>query len=223
MDSVIVANAPDLDISPYLPRIQATDLLIAADGGARPLLHAGILPHIVIGDLDSLAPTDIAALIHHGVELQRFPRAKDETDLELALLHAAARGATSIDILGALGGRWDHTMSNVALLALPELLGRHVRLIAERQTLFLVRDHAQLTGHTGDTISLIPLTPQVCGITTQGLRYPLTDATLHYERARGVSNILLHPPGSVSLRTGLLLIVQHDDGGAYQHTPTYPP
>ncbi|MFL5806300.1 MAG: thiamine diphosphokinase, partial [Roseiflexaceae bacterium] len=139
---VIVANAPDLDAAPYAAQIRAADLLIAADGGARPLLRLGAPPRLVIGDLDSLDAASQAELAALGIELRRFPRAKDETDLELALLQAAERGAAAIDILGALGGRWDHTLANVALLALPALCGRRVRLLADRQELFLVRDTA---------------------------------------------------------------------------------
>jgi thiamine pyrophosphokinase len=213
---VIVANAPNLDAAPYDALIRAADLLIAADGGALPLLRLDRLPRLVIGDLDSLDSASQATLLERGVELRRFPREKDETDLELALAHAAASGATTIDILGALGGRWDHTLANVALLALTELRGRRVRLLDARQELFLVHDSAALEGQAGDTVSLLPLTPTARGVTTHGLLYPLQDATLHYERARGISNVLLEPPGRVSLRDGLLLVVHHDDGGAYQ-------
>jgi thiamine pyrophosphokinase len=213
---VIVANAPNLDAAPYEALIRAADLLIAADGGALPLLRLDRLPRLVIGDLDSLDSASQATLLERGVELRRFPREKDETDLELALAHAATSGATTIDILGALGGRWDHTLANVALLGLTELRGRRVRLLDARQELFLVRDSAALEGQAGDTVSLLPLTPTARGVTTHGLLYPLQDATLHYERARGVSNVLLEPPGRVSLRDGLLLVVHHDDGGAYQ-------
>jgi thiamine pyrophosphokinase len=216
MYTVIVANAPNLDAAPYAEQIRAADLLIAADGGALPLLRLGLLPHIVIGDLDSLDAPSEAALVERGVELRRFSRDKDETDLELALLHAAERGADTIDILGALGGRWDHTLANVALLAHPALLGRQVRLLADRQELFLVRDSAVIAGAVGDTVSLLPLAGAAHGVTTRGLLYPLEDATLSYERARGVSNVLLEPPGNVALREGLLLVVHHDDGGAYQ-------
>ena len=209
MSAVIVASAPELEIAPYREHIRAADLLIAADGGALPLLRAGIVPHVAIGDMDSIGAAGLAELEAHGVAPQRFPRDKDETDLELALLYAAAAGATAIDILGALGGRWDHTLANVALLALPELRGRGARLLADRQTLFLVRDSATLEGQPGDTVSLLPLAGDAHGVTTRGLRYPLEDATLSYERARGVSNVLLDPPGRVSLRDGLLLVVQH--------------
>ncbi|MEO7913148.1 MAG: thiamine diphosphokinase [Roseiflexaceae bacterium] len=209
MYSVIVASAPQLDIAPYREHIRAADLLIAADGGALPLLRAGSVPHVAIGDMDSIDAAGLAELEAQGVVIQRFPREKDETDLELALLYAAAAGATAVDILGALGGRWDHTLANVALLALPELRMRRARLLADGQTLFLVRDAATLEGQAGDTVSLLPLAGNAHGVTTSGLRYPLDDATLGYERARGVSNVLLDPPGHVSLREGLLLVVQH--------------
>jgi thiamine pyrophosphokinase len=213
---VIVANAPDLDAAPYLAQLRAADVLVAADGGALPLLRLGLAPELVIGDLDSLDADSQAELQAQGVELRRYPRAKNETDLELALLAAAERGASSIDILGGLGGRWDHTLANVALLALPELRGRHTRLLADRQQLFLVRDAAAIEGRIGDTVSLLPLTHAAGGVTTRGLLYPLDDATLRYEQARGISNVLIDPPGHVSLRDGLLLVVHHDDGGAHQ-------
>jgi thiamine pyrophosphokinase len=216
MYMVIVANAPDLDASPYLAQIDAAEALIAADGGALPLMRLGRWPQLVIGDLDSLDAASQAALLAQGVELRRYPRAKDETDLELALLYAAERGASSIDIIGALGGRWDHTLANVALLALPALRGRRARLLADAQELFLVRDSAAIEGRHGDTISLLPLTPEARGVTTRGLLYPLDDATLRYEQARGISNVLIAPPGHVSLSDGLLLVVHHDDGGAHQ-------
>jgi thiamine pyrophosphokinase len=221
MYAVIVANAPDLDAGPYAALLGAADLLIAADGGALPLLRLGLLPQLVIGDLDSLDGASAAQLVERGVELRRFPRAKDETDLELALLHAVACDAHVIDILGALGGRWDHTLANVALLALPELRGRRVRLLADRQELFLAHDEVAITGRVGDTVSLLPLTPEVRGVTTRGLLYPLEQATLGYERARGISNVLLAPPGSVTVREGLLLVVHHDDEGAYQWRAAY--
>ena len=219
MDCVIVANAPDLDLGPYLDLLRRAELLIAADGGALALLRAGLLPQVVVGDLDSLDLASQQLLAEQGVELRRFARAKDETDFELALLLAAEQGAQSIDVLGALGGRWDHTLANVALLAHPALLGRRVRLLDTRQALYLVRDTATLSGRRGDTISLIPLGGEARGVSTSGLLYPLQDAVLRFDQARGISNVLLEPPARVQVREGLLLVVQHDDG-AYQWNTT---
>lgn len=222
MYAVIVANAPDLDAAPYLDLIRRADMLVAADGGARPLMRLGLRPQLVIGDLDSLDAASQAELLAQGVELRRLPREKDETDLELALLHAAAHGADAVDILGALGGRWDHTLANIGLLGLPALRGSRVRILADGQELFLVRGAAPIEGRHGDTVSLVPLSGDAQGVTTRGLLYPLEEATLHYEQARGISNVLIDPPGHVALRAGLLLVVHHDDEGRNQWRPPEP-
>lgn len=216
MRAVIVANAPELDIRPYIQLVQTADVVIAADGGALPLLRFGVLPTLVIGDLDSLDAESEAELVRRGVELRRFPREKDETDFELALVVAAEHGATEIDVLGALGGRWDHTLANVWLLAHPALVGRSTRLLADKQTLFLVRTVAAMSGHVGDTVSLLPLTPEVNGVTTTGLLYVLEGATMRADQARGVSNVLLAEQAEVRIDAGLLIVVHHDDNGAHQ-------
>lgn len=207
MHIVIVANAPDFDAAPFQTLLHAADLVVAADGGGNALQRVGVAPHVVVGDLDSLHNDVLAWLTRMHTEWHRHPAAKDETDLELALLLATQRGATHISVLGAFGGRWDQTLANVALLALPELVGRDVRLRDVTQQAFLVRDRATLSGRVGDTISLLPLSGAVHGVTTAGLHYPLHEATLYFERARGVSNVLTEEQGAVTLREGLLLVV----------------
>jgi thiamine pyrophosphokinase len=207
---VIVANAP-VNADARLPQIAATaDYIIAADGGAQSLAAAGIVPHLLIGDLDSLSDSHVDWLIAQGVEVQRYAREKDETDLELALLAAVARNASHIDLFCVLGGRWDHTVATIAMLCLPMLIGRTVRIFADGQTLAIVRDHILLDGPVTRTVSLIPLTPTVDGITTTGLAYPLERATLYFERSRGVSNVITHMPASVHVQSGILLVVQHE-------------
>lgn len=207
MHAVIVANAPDFDAAPFLARLRGADLLIAADGGGNALHAVGIAPHVAVGDLDSLLPAAEAAFVAAGAEIRRYPAAKDETDLELALLLAIERGAEQIDLLGALGGRWDMGLANVALLALPELAGRRVRLLDVNQEAFVVRDAATIDGAVGDTVSLLPLGGPAHGVTTRGLEYPLVGATLYFERTRGVSNVIVEPPAHVSLSDGMLLVV----------------
>ena len=208
MHAIIVANAPDFDATPFKVLLQTADLLIAADGGANALHAIGITPQVVVGDLDSLSDTALAWLEKSEVEIRRYPAEKDEIDLELAVLLAVERGARRISMLGTFGGRWDQTLANVALLALPELAGCDVRLVDERQQAFLVRSAADLPGQPGDTVSLLPLAGPAHGVTTRGLYYPLHEATLLYERTRGISNVLIEPPGHVILREGMLLVVQ---------------
>lgn len=207
MHTIIVANAPDFTAAPFRDVLARADLLIAADGGGNALDDAAMMPHVVIGDLDSLRPAVAEAFAAAGVTIVRHPPEKDETDLELALLYAVGRGAVTIDILGALGGRWDQGLSNVALLALPELAGRRARLLDERQEAYLARGATPIAGAAGETVSLLPIGGPARGITTQGLQYPLADAELSFERSRGVSNVIVAPPAHVTVREGLLLVV----------------
>ncbi len=189
-------------------------LVIAADGGARLALACGLTPHLVVGDMDSLSEEELADLRARGVAIQRVAAEKDETDLELALLAAAERGATWVRVLGAAGGRLDQTLANVLLLTLDALAGRDVRLVAGRQTLWLIGpgDHA-LDGAPDDTISLIPLGGDARGVRTEGLRYPLRGETLRFGPARGVSNIIAEAGARVALDEGTLVVV-HTPGRA---------
>ncbi|MFD3163578.1 thiamine diphosphokinase [Herpetosiphon sp. NSE202] len=204
MLAVILADAPQADIRSALPLLSSTDLLIAADGGARHALNHGVTPHVIIGDLDSIQPAMLEIMQARKVEILRFPAAKNETDLELALLLAVERGADQIRILAALGGRPDMHMANQLLLTHPSLIGRDVALLDGAWEVRLIRQHLEFQGKAGLRVSLLPL-GDVGGVRTEGLRYPLRDEDLPIGPARGVSNEFAAPNAQVSIRSGLLL------------------
>lgn len=188
--------------------------VIAADGGSRYAEALGLRVDAVVGDLDSLDEGTGARLRAQGVDVERAPAAKDETDLELALLHAVERGATRIAVIGAMGGRLDMTLANVLLLAHPLLDGVRVELWHGEQTAWLIRPPGgDVNGGPGDTISLIPLGGDAHGVSTHGLAYPLRDETLAFGPARGVSNVFEGRDARVDLGGGLLLAV-HTPGRA---------
>lgn len=207
MHAIVVANGPDFAAGPFRPLLAEADLLIAADGGGNALHEARLTPHAVVGDLDSLRAGLAERFAAAGTTIVRHRPDKDETDLELALLYAVKRGATRIDILGALGGRWDQALSNVALLALPELIGLKVRLLDVTQEAYLARGETPIPGAAGETVSLLPIGGAARGITTRGLQYPLNNAELRFERSRGVSNAIVAPPAHVTVGEGLLLVI----------------
>lgn len=192
-------------------------LVIAADGGARKAAEHGLAPDIVVGDADSLEASELARLRDAGVEVHVLPAEKDESDTELALREALARGAAEIIILGAFGGRRiDHALASIALLALPELSGHDVTVRDGTTTIRLVgsRDGpgvASIRGARGDLVSLFPVDPAVEGISTTGLRYPLRDDALVLGPSRGLSNELTGPTAEVTTGRGRLLLV-HTQG-----------
>ncbi len=188
-------------------------IIIAADGGARHALALGLTPDVVIGDLDSLSAEEVRDLEARGAQLIRHPRDKDQTDLELALAHARDLAARDVLLLGLLGGRLDQTLANVFLLALPEWDAMRLWFVDGSDTAYLLRDGdaLRIRGQPGNTVSLIPLTPTVTGVTTHGLRWPLHDATLHLGRTLTISNELMDEEGEVRVGKGRVVVVVRDD------------
>jgi thiamine pyrophosphokinase len=189
-------------------------LVVAADGGATKAGVVGLRPDIVVGDGDSLGAAGLAEVRAAGIPLELAAAAKDESDLELAVVAALTRGATRLTILGALGGpRFDHALANAWLLAHPALVGRAVVLLDGTCRVRLLDAGsgpatAELAGRAGDLVSLFPLGTGVEGIATDGLAFPLRDEPLVVGPARGLSNVRTGDRARVTLRTGRLLVVE---------------
>jgi thiamine pyrophosphokinase len=192
-------------------------LVVAADGGARHAATLGVAIDVWVGDGDSVDPALLAALEARGVPIERSRPDKDESDTELAVLAAIHRGAAGVVIVGALGGaRIDHSLANIGLLALPALAERPAVLVDAHARISLVQAPGAggrpverlITGRAGDIVSLLPAGAGVGGVTTSGLAYPLRDESLPAGPARGLSNVRTAESASVTVRHGLLLIVE---------------
>jgi thiamine pyrophosphokinase len=207
MRTVIFANGRFSDPQQVKNLLCPDDYIIAVNGGTRHVLSIGAVPHVIIGDLDSLRPTEKALVDEAGVEIIKFSSQKDETDLELALYHAVAKGATEIVILAALGGRLDQSFANVFLLALPELKGLNVRIVEGNQTAFLIHDEACICGKPGDTVSILPIGGIAVGVSNDDLEWPLHEETLPLGTTRGISNVLLGEQAYIRVQDGVLLCI----------------
>jgi len=215
MRAIIFANGR-MDVWPEkFDLFPDVDVIIAADGGLKHCTRKRLVPHLVIGDMDSADPDELAALEERGVEVNRFPVRKDETDLWLAVRAALDRKVDEIIILGALGGRWDMTFSNVLVLTSSELKETETRILDGNQELFVLQggQAARLFGEKGDLLSLMPLTAMVRGLTLKGFEYSLDDATLELGTTLGISNVFVEDVCSIELSRGKLLVtVTHSDG-----------
>jgi thiamine pyrophosphokinase len=193
-------------------------LVVAADGGARLAVELGFTIDEWVGDADSFPRGEVDRLADSGVLVDLVPTAKDESDLELAVVSASRSGVREITILGALGGaRLDHELANVTLLAHPALADVEIaRILDARARLSLVSAPDSVgrsvtrafKGRAGDLVSLLPLGGAVRGITTAGLAYPLSDETLEVGPARGLSNVRTLEEAVVTVREGRLLVVE---------------
>ena len=217
---VIFANG-DLEHSSgwISPILDAADLTIAANGGAGHLLALERRPDVVIGDLDSLPADREAAWAATGTSFLRHAPAKDETDLELALLYARKQAEAPIRVLAGLGGRLDQIFANVLLLMHPALRNQDIRFLTAHQELWVAGTtgggdpaEVEIVGEAGDTLSLIPLGGDAHIVATNGLQWPLNDETLSFGPARGLSNVLLSERAQVRIRDGYLLLVHTEQG-----------
>jgi thiamine pyrophosphokinase len=208
--AVIFVNG-ELTASPGLNKLlQPDDYIIAVNGGTHHALRMGVVPHVIIGDLDSLSPADRSQISSASVTILESSPRKDETDLELALRHAVQHDADEIVLVAALGGRIDHSTANLFLLALPELKGRDVQIIEGEQRIFLIRDEAMIAGAPGDLVSILPVGGDAVGVSNEGLEWPLHNETLPLGSPRGMSNVLIGESASIRVNHGMLLcIVTH--------------
>ncbi|NOX62082.1 MAG: thiamine diphosphokinase [Chloroflexi bacterium] len=188
--------------------VQPDDLVLCADGGARHALALGLIPDLVVGDLDSLNVEDRKRLDAFGARIERHPVDKDATDLELALLAARRLGANEAVVLAALGGRLDQQMANVLLMASPKFADLCIRLVEGPETAWIVRERLVIHGRKGDTVSALALSPEVIGLTYhRGLRWMLNDFTLPFGSTHGISNEMTANEAEISLRRGVLLVI----------------
>ena len=204
---LIFANGelPELNKARLL--IQRDDYIICADGGTRHALALNLQPHLVIGDMDSLKEGQWQKLENAGIPVELYPHDKNETDLELAILRAMELEPKEILVIAALGGRFDHALGNIALLSDSRLSAFQARFDDGVEEIFFCREQVEVRGRSADIVSLIPWGGPVQGIQTQGLRWTLNRETLQPQKTRGISNEMLSDSASISVESGLLLIV----------------
>jgi thiamine pyrophosphokinase len=207
---LIFANGDIDDVEWIRPNLASAAAILAANGGTCHLFRLQHLPDVVIGDLDSL-PQEVQEWLEAAhVTIHVYPHDKNETDLELALLHAVSHYEDDVQIFGALGGRLDQTLANILLLAHPALRERHIELRTEHQHAWLVTGRTEIAGKAGDTVSLVPVAGDVLVKSTTGLRWPLTNKILSVGPALGVSNEMTGSTAIVEIESGILLLIHID-------------
>ncbi|AIQ36166.1 thiamine pyrophosphokinase [Paenibacillus sp. FSL R5-0345] len=201
------------ELSPdYFDLLDEDDFIIGADQGALFLISHGYTPDIAVGDFDSVSPEalqDIENLSKKTVTCDAVN--KDLTDSEMALDIAIDQQPDSILLLGVTGTRIDHSLASIQMMT--RALQRQINCyVMDTHNYITLTGSQAVINDLGYTyVSLLPLTPEVSGITIEGFQYPLTDATLKLGQSLGVSNKLISSSGTVSIRSGLLLIIQSKD------------
>ena len=188
-------------------RAEAGDLTLCADGGYDAAVRYGIRPDLVIGDFDSM-PADHV----QGVPRITLPVHKDDTDMVVCLEEGRRRGYSSFRIAGCLGGRLDHTISNLQCLYDCALRGEDAWMCdGPNLVSVLLPGKYTLPRMEGYKFSLLSYTPEVTGLTLHGTEWELDDATLTNRYPLGVSNEIVAPWAEFSFADGVLMVLYSKD------------
>jgi len=210
--AVIVASGYMQNYSLFQQEILPSDTVICADGGIRHLIALQRKPDIFFGDFDSCDYDEIVSHpLMEGVPIKRFHCMKDKTDTELAIDYALSEGYSSLLLLGVTGTRLDQTLASISLLKKIHQQGAEGVILDDHNCILLVCNQAEIPHMEGYRLSLLALTPQVEGLSTEGLLYPLENFTLEYGSSRGISNEFIAETAKIKITNGLLLVVMSKD------------
>lgn len=209
MQAIVVANGEIHGREPVLREVTPGALIVCVDGGTTNALALGLVPHVIIGDMDSVTVPQRRELEAAGTKFIVHSTHKDESDTELALRYCVEQGANEILLLGALGGRLDHMLANLLLLADPTWQGIPLRIVDGDTRIELCTARCEIAGAAGDIVSLLPWGGDALGVHTEGLEYPLVDEPLYFGPARGLSNVMRGERAAVTVRAGRLLVIHH--------------
>lgn len=186
---------------------KSDDLCIAADSGYKNALALGEHVDILLGDLDSYTekPPERTKVI-------KVPAEKDFTDTQMAVKEALENGADDIVIIGGLDGRLDHTLSNISIL--PELWKMRVHAVMTDGTnrIRYMDSTSTLIARSGyKYVSVIAVSEKLKGVSIEGCKYPLDNATVLRSNQYAVSNEIIGNCALISVRKGACYIIESKD------------
>lgn len=177
--------------------------IICADGGYDHALSHGIVPDILLGDLDSVKS-------EVGVKTLVYPKEKDETDSELALDYAISKGYKDIVMTGVTGSRLDHTIGNIFLLKTAADNGARAVIADDNNEIYYVNSSIKLVGKRSEYFSIIPLCQNI-RVSVCGAKYPLHREILELGKNRGISNEFLENECIITIHEGSALVIKSKD------------
>lgn len=209
MQCTIMTNGEYAALFRYRNIIQASNIIICADGGANYAYQMDIIPACIVGDLDSIRPKVLEHYIQMEVPIKKYPKHKDFTDTQLALTVAENMGVDDLIFLGSLGGRLDHTLSNLYGCLDLVAKGRRVVHYHPDYQVYIINKEIEIQGVVGDLISVMSLTDISRGVTEIGFEYPLNEVVLETKNPYAVSNVLTEKSGIIRVEEGILAVFHY--------------
>ena len=200
-EALVICNGEVLSKKGMTPLLREKPFIVCADGGANKARRLGIVPDLIIGDLDSVSPA--TRKFFSDVETIRI-KSQYSTDLEKTLDYLLKHRYRSAIIVGAMGGRPDHSFANFSIL---KKYHKRIRLLFSDAScdIQIVDRKIAFESRIGSVVSLMPL-GRCEGITTTGLEFPLHGESLELGIREGASNKVISSPVKISVKKGSLLL-----------------
>lgn len=180
------------------------DCIICADSGYDYAVSADITPNLLIGDFDSISA------VPKGLNIITLPVEKDVTDCVAAFDEGVKKGFKTFVIFGGTGGRFEHTLANISLMANASRQGLSFEILDEKHIFRSITDSSiKIERKENQQISVFAYGGRAFGVTESGFHYPLWDYTLDpFDGALGTSNDIIEDFGEISVKSGTLIIVE---------------
>lgn len=187
--------------------VSSSQFVIAADGGIKNFLsHEDLRPNLIVGDFDS-APLKEWETLYADVPRVTFPKEKDYTDTELAIIEALKLPVEEIYLLGATGSRLDHTLANMMLLRRIERAGKQGVILDDHNEIRqIVAGLTIVEKGTWSFMSLVPISERLC-VSLKGFKYPLDRAIIDQDSTVTISNELETEKGEIHLHEGMAFLI----------------
>ncbi len=189
---------------------ETADITISVDGAADLFYEYDIVPGVLIGDFDTAKPECVKSLEQRGAKVIKLMPEKNVTDTEAAIDYAIDSKADEILLLGAIGTRADHSLSNIMLMIKAYKAGIKCKIKDEYNEMIVSDKDFVFAGKAGQTISILPLTGELC-VSATNVKYPLDNLMLRFGSSRGISNIMQKDECELSISGGFALIVKSQD------------
>lgn len=208
MRTIIITNGEIKNVEYIKKIIREDDYIISVDGAIKYVFKMDIVPDIALGDFDSIEPGLLEIIKEKNIPMETFPCKKDKTDTELAIDLAIEKGSSDIILLGGLGSRIDHSFTNLALMARLCRKGIKCRVFNENNDCYFIKDKIIFNNiEKIYNISIVPISSEVVVKKTEGLYYPLENATIPLGSSWGVSNVAIEDKVCIEISKGIAMII----------------
>ena len=206
MKALIVANGTINNINILKTLKEEYDFILAADGGTNHCVRAGILPDLIMGDLDSISVETLKISEAKNIPIEKFPVKKDSTDTELSIDYLIDKGYKDISLVGVIGSRMDHSLGNILLLTKLNDEKIKGKIIDENNIIYLIDDRLTLEKSVDSYVSILHITNSGINISLKGFEYELQHTDVKFASTFCISNKIIEEEGMITLHRGKALV-----------------